>query len=959
MRLYKVICFFLIAYCLLPTVNCFAQVKVNGVVKDKEKGEVLIGATVVLKGTTTGAVTDIDGKFELTVPLKPPFTLTVSYMGYVTQEFVVENPQDKLKFKLPAETVMLEDVKVVAKGLSERQKKSPLTIESMNIAAIKATPSADFYEGLGHLKGVDLISASIGFKVINTRGFNSTSPVRSLQIIDGVDNQSPGLSFSLGNFLGASELDVLNVDLVVGASSAFYGPNAFNGVISMTTKSPFVHPGLSAMTKVGERGLFESSIRWAQVFKNKEGEEKFAYKFNLFWLRVNDWEADNMDPTDQSLVGSDNYGRYDAVNRYGDEEFFNFGQGGNVLSSTVGLGRYYRDGYRENVIVDYNTRNIKLGTALHYKLKPDVELIFASNFGTGTTVYQGDNRYSLKDILFFQNRLELKKEDKFFIRVYATNEDAGKSYDAFFTALLIQDAAKDNSRWIGDYQLYWKKYIEQSGLDMPGDWPVCDFLCTGEEWKQVMDSINKLLIFYSDSLIGWHQETRDVTNTAFSDGIIEINDVTGLPNVDRFEPGTARFDSVFNKITSTPLSKGGTKFIDNSALYHVHGEYKLTPNFMDIIVGGNYRLYVPDSRGTIFSDTGDIKITNKEFGLYTGFEKKIWDEKLKLNLTTRLDKNENFDYLVSPAASAVFSHKNNHIRFSFSSAIRNPTLADQYLYYNVGPAILLGNINGFDSSTTSFTRVNPFITKQRMKLVTIESFNNYRSGTALNKDTLEIFKIDPIMPEKVKSIEVGYRTTLFNRLYLDASYYYSFYKDFIGFNLGADIELDSATAVLQSIQVYRVAANATDIVTTQGFSVGANYYFNDYFSLNGNYSWNILNKKDSLDPIIPAFNTPEHKYNVGISGNDINTKIGALKIKHWGFSINYKWVKGFLFEGSPQFTGFIPTYDMLDVQINKVVPAIKTTFKLGASNVLNNKKFQVYGGPRIGRLAYFSVLVEI
>jgi len=246
-----------------------------------------------------------------------------------------------------------------------------------------------------------------------------------------------------------------------------------------------------------------------------------------------------------------------------------------------------------------------------------------------------------------------------------------------------------------------------------------------------------------------------------------------------------------------------------------------------------------------------------------------------------------------------------------------------------------------------------------MKLVTLESFINYRSGTALNKDTLEIFKIDPIRPEKVKSIEVGYRTTLFNRLYLDASYYFSFYRDFIGFLLGLDLELDSLTGILRKApQAFRVSANASDVVTTQGFSVGANYYFNDYFSLNGNYSWNVL-VKESDDPIIPAFNTPEHKYNIGISGSDINTKIGALKFKHWGFSISYKWVEGFIFESPPQFTGFVPTYDMLDVQINKVVPAIKTTFKLGASNVLNNKKFQVYGGPRMGRLAYFSVLVEI
>ena len=142
-----------------------------------------------------------------------------------------------LKVKLVSVSQKIEGVEIVDSRITEKQKESALTVETMGIIAIKETPAANFYEGLGNLKGVDVTASGLAFKVINTRGFNSTSPVRSLQLIDGVDNQSPGLNFSLGNFLGASELDVQKVDLVVGASSAYYGPNAFNGVIAMTTKS--------------------------------------------------------------------------------------------------------------------------------------------------------------------------------------------------------------------------------------------------------------------------------------------------------------------------------------------------------------------------------------------------------------------------------------------------------------------------------------------------------------------------------------------------------------------------------------------------------------------------------------------------------------------------------------------------------------------------------------------------
>ena len=150
--------------------------------------------------------------------------------------------------------------------------------------------------------------------------------------------------------------------------------------------------------------------------------------------------------------------------------------------------------------------------------------------------------------------------------------------------------------------------------------------------------------------------------------------------------------------------------------------------------------------------------------------------------------------------------------------------------------------------------------------------------------------------------------------------------------------------------VYRVATNSQDIVTTAGVSVGVNYYIGKYFAATGNYSWNKLDRHGSTDPLIPAFNTPEHKFNIGFNGRNIN---------NFGFNINYKYVQGFTFEGSPQFTGQIPSYDLLDVQVNKFFPKLYSTVKLGASNVLENKHYEVYGGPLIGRMVYLSVLVEL
>ncbi len=74
--------------------------------------------------------------------------------------------------------------------------------------------------------------------------------------------------------------------------------------------------------------------------------------------------------------------------------------------------------------------------------------------------------------------------------------------------------------------------------------------------------------------------------------------------------------------------------------------------------------------------------------------------------------------------------------------------------------------------------------------------------------------------------------------------------------------------------------------------------------------------------------------------------------------MNYKWIQGFVFEGSPQFTGAIPTYDLVDVQVNYTLVKQNLVIKAGASNALNNKQFQTYGGPRIGRMAYLTLTYD-
>lgn len=922
---------YILAVLSMAYISSSAQ-EIAGTVRSSFDGEPLIGASVFVQGSTTGALTDFDGKFSFNYSGAYPVTIEITYVGYLSQDLELTSATSGLSIILDEEGVTLEDVVIRGQRISDKQKKAPLTVESLDLFAIKDAASDNFYDALGTLKGVDITAASLGFKIINTRGFNSTSPVRSLQIIDGVDNQAPGLNFSLGNFLGSSELDVLKVDIVAGASSAFFGPNAFNGVIAMETKNPFFQSGLAASVKVGERNLTEAAIRYADVFKNKAGQPYMAFKLNFSYLRANDWVADNYDPITDSdgnrvFSAAENPGGFNAVNIYGDEYS---SSSASLADRRTGLNVFHRRGYLEEDLVDYNTRNIKAGAAVHFRTNPakgveSPEFIVASNFGYGTTVYQGDNRFSLRGITFYQQRLEYRKKDKFFIRAYATNENAGRSYDPYLTAQLMQEAAATNEEWQNAYAQWWVRndlgdvFDEIRDLGYPSE-------STEDQirWQQE----NR------DLLVDFHQQASNYANTA--------NNVFGT--IDFFEPGTARFDSLFNDITSRKNNseENGSLFVDRSALYHVHGEYRFESDFFsEIVLGANGRMYRPNSEGTIFIDSTE-RITNNEFGIYGGLSKNLGD--FSLSATMRVDKNENFPFLYTPAGSVVWNPSpNNFLRFSFSSGVRNPTLSDQYLNLTVGPATLIGNLEG------------------RENLITLESFNAWRENQSL---PFEFRDIDPIRPERVRTTELGYRTTLFDRLYVDLSFYYNVYNDFIGFQIGLDIPQDKIEPFpggdsitifrFAETEVFRIAANSTETVTSRGSSLGLSYYFGKYYSLNGNYSYNEL-ITDVQDDIIPAFNTPRHKFNIGITARNIPL---GNKGNFLGFNINYRWIEGFIFEGSPQFTGFVPTYDLVDAQINYFIPKRHLTFKLGASNLLNNLQFQTYGGPRIGRMAYMTITYD-
>ncbi|RYY12583.1 MAG: energy transducer TonB, partial [Cytophagaceae bacterium] len=226
----------------------FAQtelIAISGVVREKGSQEGLPGVSVSVKGAGVGTQSDVDGKFAFKAKLTYPFVLVFSAIGHDTQEIEVTSARQPISVALDSKGVLTNEVVVSASRVEESRLKSPVAIEKLDIRAIKETPAPSFYDALESVKGVQMLTSSLTFKVPNTRGFNIPNNFRFMQLVDGVDMQAATLGVPLGNAIGPTELDIASVEITPGAASALYGMNAINGMANLTTKSPFTYQGLS------------------------------------------------------------------------------------------------------------------------------------------------------------------------------------------------------------------------------------------------------------------------------------------------------------------------------------------------------------------------------------------------------------------------------------------------------------------------------------------------------------------------------------------------------------------------------------------------------------------------------------------------------------------------------------------------------------------------------------------
>ena len=910
------ISFLIISLLFFSQASFAQQTTIKGTVTNKITGEGAPAVSITVKDGEEGTYTDEKGNFSLDTKKSPPLTLIISSIGYKQTEVEVNNISTPVNVSLETASTLGQEVVVAATRTPSRIMESPVTIERISATDIRNSAQPSYYDIISKLNGVDVVNSSLTFSSPSTRGFNGSGSVRVNQLVDGMDNQAPGLNFSVGNVVGLTELDVESVELLPGASSALYGPGGMNGAILITSKDPFKYQGLSLQVKTGIMNIdnadrqaspyYNASLRWA-----KKVSDKFAFKIGTEFVQAKDWVANDYRDYDRvALVGGVKKGtrqtdpNYDGVNVYGDETSIDIKS--QVLDKIAEQAPFYapyihampssilvsRTGYAEKDILNPNTINFKLSGALSYKLSPRTSLNAEGYWGTGNSVYTGIDRYSFLDLKIGQYKIELVNKN-WFVRAYTTQENAGKSFDATITTRLFNEAWKSSNDWYPQYAFAY---------------------------------LNAKLAGKTD--ITAHADARAVADQ-------------GMP-----VPGTAAFKQIFDKVRSIPISDGGGLFVDKTDLYNLEGQYNLssvTSKFADIIIGANYKRYELNSEGTLFADsTGKIPIN--EYGAYLEATKRVFDDKLKIIASARYDKNENFAGKFTPRVSLVVKvAEDNNIRVSYQQAYRFASTQQQYINLVVeGGTHLIGGVSSF----TDFYHLisNPVYTVD----------NNLFAGNP------QVNPVTHFKAESVNSFEAGYKGLLINkRLLIDLYGYYGIYNNFLSRVIvaqsvnndksvftGSPDQIKANLNNLALVSTYSIPINVQDKVNTYGFGLSLTYALPQNFVIGGTIS------SDNLDNVPENFqadfNAP--KYRAGATFG--NTGFGSEK--RFGFDLSYRWQDEINFQADFA-NGIVPAFQTVDAQVSYKFFKPKVLLKIGATNLLNQYYRNGFGNPAIGGLYYVSL----
>jgi outer membrane receptor protein involved in Fe transport len=924
-------------------------IEVSGTIRHTDTQKGIAGANIRVEHTQDAAVTDQDGNFQLRTRVKIPFRIVIAKEGFAIQTTEILSLSSKIAVELNPQNTIINEVVISASRVPEKILRSPIAIEKIDIKTIRESPAASFYETLENVKGLQLLTSSLTLKVPNSRGFNSPNNFRFMQLVDGVDVQSATLGVPLGNAIGPTELDIQSMEITPGAASALYGMNAVNGLASLQTKDPFTSEGVSLYFRGGVNhvdnvnhktaSLGESAVRIAKVFN-----KNFAVKINASYFSGVDWISDNRtDQNPNSLITANpnfslaNNPAEDLWNKYGDER-------NNRTSVKVNYNgkpttfNVSRTGYDEKDLISPEVKNVKFDAGLYYRFGNQWKTSYVYRYGLLDGTFQRGNKIRLQNATVQNHKVELTGKELTF-RAYMSVENTGDSYNLKPLADNLDLTNLSNTNW---------KNIFQNTLQ--------DRLNSG--------------VNLNDAFILARQEAdknRAIPGSATFEQL--KNTIIGINN----------WDSANSGIAGAPAT-GGAKLEQKSRFYQGEITYDFTKfvKVFNLLVGADYRLYsiTPDGNNFVDFDrpvserniplsdgTFGNNVIYQKYGAFAQLTKLFFDDKLKINLALRADRNPEFETKLNPRVSVVYSPVNQHnFRVSFQNGYRFPSLFEALSFVNNGNVRRVGGLSkandglGYLENSYTLASIDQFISAVNKD---IDGGLNQNQAALKNKSLLSAANLPKLQPEKVTSFEIGYKSALFNsRLIIDWDFYYNVYEGFLGqveVAVPKNESIGSDNAVLAMLDRskqdrYRVYTNSNSKYKSLGTSLGIRYNLVKNYNVNVNISYNDLVSTNTSDLFITAFNTPKWAVNLSVGNREI--------IKNIGFTVAARWQNSFLWE-SPLASGNIPAYYTIDAQATWRIPDIKTSVKIGATNLLNRRYYQYAAGPEIGGLYYVAFTYDL
>lgn len=263
----------------------------TGVVRDADTRMPLPGANVLVTGPnlTTGAAADENGRFHIPSLPAGKISIRVTYVGYNphdSQVVIERGEREKtVDIDLSVSAIQLQEFVITAqRGRQEKITDAPAAISLISETRIRQGNNPNLGDYLKNVKGVDFTASGIDSYNLSARGFNTSFSSRLLTLTDLRMANVPSLRLIAYNVIPATSDDVKQIEVVLGPSSALYGPNAHSGVLNIITKRPGESRGTVGSVTVGTRDYRQAQVRHAGV------RGKLGYKISFVDLAAHDWE---------------------------------------------------------------------------------------------------------------------------------------------------------------------------------------------------------------------------------------------------------------------------------------------------------------------------------------------------------------------------------------------------------------------------------------------------------------------------------------------------------------------------------------------------------------------------------------------------------------------------------------------------------------------------------------------